>query len=230
MHTARRTIVQYFNDFTIEHQCNYSNLELIVVSQILDNITAEDIKFVNNQTNKTIVLPPSLFVTSIKSENLIANPAIIQLTDSLISRYTVIKHHQDGLNEYIPNFCNLQLTLNGLSLDVNYKLIPIILDAKSKHPQGRWNYAIRLNSNNATALYKVLQNFVNQTISITPNELKEQISIQDHYPRYGNFKQRVIIPALAEINGKTDLEVSCTEIFEQRKVKLLRFEIAQSIN
>lgn len=48
------------------------------------------------------------------------------------------------------------------------------------------------------------------------------------YPRYSDLKKRVLEPALAEINGLSDIEVSYEPVRESRKIKKIRFKIKKN--
>lgn len=48
---------------------------------------------------------------------------------------------------------------------------------------------------------------------------------QTSYERYSNFKQRVLAPAIQEVNNRSDIFIELKEIKEQRQVKRLRFII-----
>ena len=57
------------------------------------------------------------------------------------------------------------------------------------------------------------------------DELKDWLQVSDKYDRYNNFNQRVLTPAIDEINAKSDLLVSFEPIKRGRSIVSLKFTI-----
>ena len=57
------------------------------------------------------------------------------------------------------------------------------------------------------------------------DELKDWLQVSDKYDRYNNFNQRVLTPAIDEINAKSDLLVSVEPIKRGRSIVSLKFTI-----
>lgn len=60
---------------------------------------------------------------------------------------------------------------------------------------------------------------------IAINDLKQWLQVEDKYPRYNNFKQWVLDPAVTEINEKSDLFITVEPIKRGRKITALKFTI-----
>lgn len=56
-------------------------------------------------------------------------------------------------------------------------------------------------------------------------DLRDWLQVEDKYPRYNSFRERVILPAIKEINEKSDLNVEFDSIFQRRSVVALLFTI-----
>ena len=56
-------------------------------------------------------------------------------------------------------------------------------------------------------------------------DLKDWLQVADKYPRYNSFNQRVLSPAIDEINAKSDLLVSVEPIKRGRSIVSLKFTI-----
>ena len=90
------------------------------------------------------------------------------------------------------------------------------------------------NSSYALRLYKILRdryeiNKKFNTSNFYEIDLEEFKDIfQLSYKRYSNIKQKVIKPALAEINAYSDINVRLEEIKKSRKVEKLRFYITKN--
>src|SRR5690606_24538799 len=64
---------------------------------------------------------------------------------------------------------------------------------------------------------------------ITIEKLKDRLGIkQQSYSVYGNFKNRIIVPSINELNEKTDIQISFKEIKTGRKVVGFEFTIRHS--
>ena len=57
------------------------------------------------------------------------------------------------------------------------------------------------------------------------NDLRKLLGAEDIYPAYGNFKQRVLMPAQKELKNKTDISFNLEEIKSGRRVKKVKFII-----
>ena len=63
---------------------------------------------------------------------------------------------------------------------------------------------------------------------ITVDKLKEWLQVADNYPRWNNFKARVLDPAITEINEKSDLFVEVEQIKRGRSIHSLHSQLEQS--
>lgn len=61
--------------------------------------------------------------------------------------------------------------------------------------------------------------------SFKPDELRLMLGAEDGYPRYSNFKQRIIQPAVREICRHTDIRCEFGEEFKGKKVVAVNFKI-----
>lgn len=95
---------------------------------------------------------------------------------------------------------------------------PINLDVMSK-----------FSSFHAQNLYSLLRLWsrTNKTVVkvFTLEELRFIFAVQDKYPEYRNFKQRVLNQALKEINKSGNMLVDIEEIKENRKVAYIKFTV-----
>ncbi|MEG9482740.1 replication initiation protein [Mannheimia sp. HC-2023] len=62
--------------------------------------------------------------------------------------------------------------------------------------------------------------------SVSVDELKKWLQVEDKYPRFNNLKQWVLEPSIAEINEKSDLLVSVEFIKNGRSVNEIKFTIS----
>lgn len=76
---------------------------------------------------------------------------------------------------------------------------------------------------------KFFELFKTLPLRITPEALKRELGIVDKYDRYYDFKKKVILPSLADLE-KIDVNVSLVEIKENKKVVELLFKKGDTMN
>jgi len=77
----------------------------------------------------------------------------------------------------------------------------------------------RLKNSYSPKFFEILQQL---PIKITPEDLKQKLNIVDKYERYYDFKKKVIIPSLIDLE-KIDMSISFKEIKDGKKVVELIF-------
>ncbi|OOB75000.1 MULTISPECIES: replication initiation protein [Clostridium] len=84
---------------------------------------------------------------------------------------------------------------------------------------------MKLRNPNAYRLYDLLRLWsgVKTKINYTIDELKEYLMLDGNYPEYGNFKRRVIVPAIKELNKTGFFEIDFKEVKQGRKVVSIDF-------
>lgn len=81
----------------------------------------------------------------------------------------------------------------------------------------------------AIRLYEMLKQYGSRGHrTITIDKLRDLLMLGDRYTRFNNLRQRVIDPAIEEINTTTDLSVEWRPIRENRKIVSLAFDFAQN--
>lgn len=87
-----------------------------------------------------------------------------------------------------------------------------------------------LRSFHSIRLYELLFSFRNTKTRVEALEaLRERLELKQAYPRYADFKRRVIEPSIAEINSKTDMHVSYEPIKKGNKIISLKFTINDAV-
>ncbi|MTI29449.1 replication initiation protein, partial [Xanthovirga aplysinae] len=97
--------------------------------------------------------------------------------------------------------------------------------------------SLKLNSTFAKRIYqmcmrykglKKLPNARYEPFNVLVEDLKSMLNVEEKYPLYGNFKQKVLNVALREINEKTFLKVEVKEHKNGRKTERLEFFIEKN--
>ena len=107
------------------------------------------------------------------------------------------------------------------------KLKPYLLDLKKAYTSYRLSNILSLNSAYSIRLYELMKKWEYLgKWEVTVENLKDRLGTKNKsYDAYGNFKNRIINPAISELNGKTDVIISFNEIKKGRKVISLEFTI-----
>jgi plasmid replication initiation protein len=105
-------------------------------------------------------------------------------------------------------------------------LKPYLLQLKSHFTSYRLDNIVKLKSAYSIRLYELLKQYerIKERI-FTVDELRTMLDINDIYPIYGNFKQRVLSVAKKELKDKTDIYFEIEEIKKGRRVEKIRFVI-----
>lgn len=116
---------------------------------------------------------------------------------------------------------------NGLiELEFSEKLIPYLLQLKSKFTRYQLKNIINLKNKYSLRIYELLKQY--ETIGkrkFNLDELKNILFIEGQYNRIYDFKKHVLDKAKDEINIHTDIEVGYTQIKTGRKITDILFEI-----
>lgn len=107
-------------------------------------------------------------------------------------------------------------------------IIPYIVDLKEKFTAFRLENILKLRSTHAIKLYQLLAQYkALEERMITVDDLRSILGILElkTYSFYGAIKQRILEVAKREINKKTDLTISYSEIKQSRKVVAVKFKI-----
>ncbi|MDJ0333529.1 replication initiation protein [Planococcus sp. S3-L1] len=110
------------------------------------------------------------------------------------------------------------------------KLKPYLLDLKKAYTSYRLSNILSLSSASSIRLYELMKKWEYLgKWEITIEKLKDRLGVkQQSYNVYGNFKNRIIVPSINELNEKTDIQINFKEIKKGRKVIGFEFTIRHS--
>ena len=106
------------------------------------------------------------------------------------------------------------------------EIMPYLTQLKGQFTQYQLNHISGFSSVHAIRLYELFTQYKRlgeRYISV--EELKKWLQLEDKYERYNNLNQWVLIPALSEINEKSDLFVGYEPIKRGRKIIGVEFNI-----
>jgi hypothetical protein len=114
------------------------------------------------------------------------------------------------------------------TIDIRFDpfLRPYLLQLKKEFTSYKLENVVKLKSSYSIRIYELLKQYEKiKERSFNLSKLREMLGAEDIYPAYGNFKQRVLIPAQKELKKKTDISFQIEEIKVGRKVEKLKLII-----
>jgi plasmid replication initiation protein len=114
------------------------------------------------------------------------------------------------------------------SIDIRFDpfLRPYLLELKREFTSYKLENVVQLKSTYAIRIYELLKQYEKiQERTFSLDDLRKLLGAEDIYPAYGNFKQRVLVPAQIELKDKTDISFVLEEIKRGRKVTKVKFII-----
>lgn len=111
-------------------------------------------------------------------------------------------------------------------IEFHEKAMPYLAEIKSNYTSILLDIFGSLKSEYSLKLYEIFSRWAFKgVVSIKLDELKNLLNVVDMYDRYNNFKQRVLTPAINEINAKTNLNITFKPIRTSRAITDLEFSI-----
>jgi hypothetical protein len=114
------------------------------------------------------------------------------------------------------------------TIDIRFDpfLRPYLLELKKEFTSYKLENIVKLKSSYAIRIYELLKQYEKlheRTFSLS--DLRTTLGADDIYPAYGNFKQRVLVPAQHELKKKTDICFEIEEVKVGRRVDKVKFLI-----
>lgn len=110
-------------------------------------------------------------------------------------------------------------------------MFPYILNLQECYTSYSFLNVISMRSTYSIRLYELMRSYMNMDsiITMSLDDLRDRIGC-DKYPRFSNFKQRVLDPAMDEINDETDIEVEYRlEKVNSRSYNRIKFYITNKL-
>ncbi len=102
-------------------------------------------------------------------------------------------------------------------------IIPFLSEIKDNFTQYKLEHVLNLKSSYGVRLYEILKSSMSNEITLTVEWLKETLELPSAYQRIDHLKDRVLNPAVNEINKKTDMTVSYEQIKSGRNITAFKF-------
>lgn len=114
-----------------------------------------------------------------------------------------------------------------IQLRFSPELKPYLLQLKDTFTSYKLTNILSLNSMYSIRLYELMKKWQKVTKwECTVESLREKLGATNKsYTVYGNFKNKILNPAVAELNNQTDLSIKFTEVKKGRKIVSIKFTI-----
>lgn len=117
-----------------------------------------------------------------------------------------------------------------IGFEVNPNLKPYLVNITNNFTSYHLEYIVKLTSGYSIRIYELLKQYQDKIgwwwWKITIDKLRELLKIDDNiYPRYPNFKQKIILVAQRELEEKTDIKFQFEEQKKGRKIDVITFYI-----
>ena len=102
-------------------------------------------------------------------------------------------------------------------------IIPFLSELSSNFTQYKLAHILKFKSSHTIRFYELFKASMNSEITLTIEQLKAHLQLEDSYARMDRFQDSVIKPSMAEINEYTDIKASYSLVKEGRKITAFKF-------
>lgn len=139
---------------------------------------------------------------------------------------------QEGDDEVIASWvttARYQPKKGCFKIKFNPDLKTYLLRLKDQFVSYKIRDIYQFKSNNAWSVYEFLRKYKNlKKVEVEFEKFKNEVGCSDLYPRFFDFKKRVLDPAIEEINTTSDIIVQYDKILDKRKLAAIRFHICEN--
>lgn len=106
------------------------------------------------------------------------------------------------------------------------EVMPYLTQLKGQFTKYQLRHIAGFNSVHSIRIYELVTQYRSiGSREITIENLKKWLQVEENYPRWDNFKVRVLEPSIKEINEKSDLFIEVEQIKRGRSIYALNFTI-----
>ena len=154
--------------------------------------------------------------------------------EELRSMYITVNLNPDGSRRSrryreinVVGHCDYLEDEGRVSLSFTPKIIPYISDLKTRFTKYQAKYVMPMRSGYGIRLYELCLQWLGDEREFEVDEFKQLLGIEDKYPRIDTLKDKIIRPALRDINTYTDIRVHFGQRKTGRTVTHLQFKIVR---
>jgi plasmid replication initiation protein len=208
------------SNMLIEASYKLGLVEQKLILCIASNIQPDDHDF------KTYTLPIKEFNKLLGIEGKSKYTELRKITKELMQKVFEVRVEDKVIQVAWLSYVAHRESEGAIDLQFHPFLRPYLLQLKREFTSYKLANVIRLKSSYAIRIYELLKQYERvreRTFSV--DTLRQLLGAENLYPAYGNFKQRVLLPAQKELNKRTDISFEIEEIKDGRRVDQIKFII-----
>ncbi len=149
------------------------------------------------------------------------------ITKELMKKVFEIKEEKTTLQVAWLSSAEYNHETGSISLEFSPRLKPYFLQLKSYFTNYKLSNILSMKSKYSPRLYEMLKmnEFNKKGFTIEVEELRRLFKAQNIYPKYNDFKKKIILKAQEELEEYSDIRFEFEEIKYGRKVDSIRFFI-----
>jgi len=151
-----------------------------------------------------------------------------EAADKLFEREIVIKDNNTGKPSGRQRWVGkVYYHENEGKVDLHFweAVKPYLSQLQGEFTSYHLKYITELNSSYAIRIYELLIQYkrLNMQRVIPVKDLREKLNLGTKYPKFSDFRKRVLLPAIKSINANTDIEVAWEPIKNGRTIESISF-------
>jgi plasmid replication initiation protein len=204
----------------IEANYKLGAIEQKIILCLASNIQPSDSDF------KTYTLPIKEFADLIGVKGQHKYSDLKKITKELMQKVFEVRIDRKVIQVAWLSYVAYNETEGSIDIRFDPFLRPYLLELKREFTSYKLENVVQLKSTYAIRIYELLKQYEKiQERTFALDNLRKLLGAEDIYPAYGNFKQRVLVPAQKELKNKTDISFNLEEIKSGRRVTKVKFII-----
>lgn len=168
------------------------------------------------------------FINLLGIENQSKYTKVPKITKELMKKVFEIKEGKKTIQVSWLSSAEYEEGSGMVELEFSPKLKPYMLQLKKRFTQYQLSNILRMKSKYSPRIYEILKcnKFKHQEyIEMEIEELRRLLKTENVYPKYADFKRKIIIQVQRELQEVSDISFDFEEIKTTRKVTSIRFYI-----
>lgn len=217
---SRPTNLVTKSNMLIEANYRLGVVEQKIILCLASNIQPTDSDF------KTYTLPIKEFNKLLGLKGTPKYTELRQITKELMQKVFEVRINKKVIQVAWLSYVAYNESEGAIDIRFDPFLRPYLLELKKEFTSYKLENVVKLKSSYAIRIYELLKQYEKlheRTFQIV--DLRKMLGAEDIYPAYGNFKQRVLVPAQKELKKKTDISFEIEEVKVGRRVDKIKFLI-----
>lgn len=214
------------SNLLIEAAYKLTSSEFKLIQTIFSNIQPEDTK-----TN-TYTFPIKQFLELLELKGQSGYSELKKITFDLFKKPISITINEETTQITWLSLVKYNDNKGTITIEINKFWEKYLLSLTSNFTSYKLFNITNLKSIYSLRLYELLKSRINlnSTRIITLKDLRAKMGIEaDQYPKYSNFKQRIILQAQKELKAQSDIYFEFVEIKKGRSVDKIEFHIYRNV-